>query len=138
VESYPYGRGGIFLPCVPVALAQLSDGASHTYLCGEKSIDANHYADGLDPGDQYCYCSSYFPTNVRYVTNGDGADQYLVPRQDMPGYSDPLAFGSVHAGMFNMAFCDGSVHQISYGIAPLIHNRLGNRADGNAVDASMY
>ena len=47
-------------------------------------------------------------------------------------------FGSAHAGMCNMAFCDGSVHQISYGIAPTIHWQLGNRADGNAIDASMY
>jgi len=56
----------------------------------------------------------------------------------MMGYSDPFCFGSAHAGMCNMAFCDGSVHQISYGIAPTIHWELGNRADGNAIDASMY
>ena len=79
------------------------------------------------------------PITARY--GGYSPDNPAVaaqPRQDMMGYSDPFCFGSAHAGMCNMAFCDGSVHQISYGIAPVIHWELGNRADGNAIDASMY
>ena len=60
-----------------------------------------------------------------------------TPRQDTQGfYSD--GWGSPHAGMMNMAFCDGSVHQISYGISLTIFKQLCNRADGNAIDASMY
>ena len=29
-----------------------------------------------------------------------------------------------------MAFCDGSVHPISYAIDPSVHQSLGNRKDG--------
>ena len=46
------------------------------------------------------------------------------------------ADGCPHSGAFNMAFCDGSVHTISYGIARTLHDQLGNRSDGTAVDMS--
>ena len=37
-----------------------------------------------------------------------------------------------------MAFCDRSVHPISYGISIPVWFHLGNRNDGQALDASMY
>jgi hypothetical protein len=37
-----------------------------------------------------------------------------------------------------MSLCDGSVHQISYGIADAIHRQLAKRSDGGAIDASIY
>jgi prepilin-type processing-associated H-X9-DG protein len=127
------GRGGVFLPMVPVTLAQISDGTSNTILCGEKYIDPNDYLTGAEHGDNYpAYCG-FDPNNVR----GDEDGAY-TPRQDQPGYETNFYFGSPHAGMCNMAFCDGSVHQISYGIAHAVFGQLGNRADGNAIDASMY
>jgi len=36
-------------------------------------------------------------------------------------------FGSPHPATFNMAFCDGSVHPISYAIDASLHQALGNR-----------
>jgi hypothetical protein len=32
-----------------------------------------------------------------------------------------------------MAFCDGSVRSMSFEIEELVHRRLSNRGDGNAV-----
>ena len=139
-------RSGIFHYLTNVSIAQISDGTSNTYLCGEKYIDANHYLDGLDEGDDWCDYCGYDPDNVRFSASITGnypyetavADPNWLPKQDMPGYANTEIFGSAHAGMCNIAFCDGSVHQISYGISPTIHMELANRNDGQAIDASMY
>ena len=73
-------------------------------------------------------------------SEGDGETKVVM--QDVPASkATPAAsrlFGSAHAGMCNMAFCDGSVHQISYGIDPAIHAALANRKDGRKIDESMY
>ena len=128
----------IFDYCWTVTVAQVSDGTSNTYLCGERYVDVNRYADGMDGGDQWCAYVGYDTNNVRFVSDQSNTSSGYQPRQDMPGYYNNMAFGSAHAGMCNMAFCDGSVHQISYGIAATIHYQLGDRADGQAIDASMY
>ena len=131
-------------------MAQIADGSSNTFLCGEKYIDSNHYLDGLDAGDSTCCYCGYSEDTVRCVVQNAAALTSQVnaawiatqsaykPRQDNPGYTDNDSFGSAHAGMFNMAFCDGSVHQISYGISPTVYIELGARNDGAAIDASMY
>ena len=43
-----------------------------------------------------------------------------------------------HAVTFNMVFCDGSVHPISYSIHPLTHHYLGSRNDGHAIDGKQW
>jgi prepilin-type N-terminal cleavage/methylation domain-containing protein/prepilin-type processing-associated H-X9-DG protein len=131
-------QGGIFYPLSSVTMAQVSDGTSNVILCGEKYIDPNHYLDGTSHGDEWCAYVGYDPENGRYGGyDGHSTITQTAVRQDTPGFwSDE--WGSAHAGMLNMAFCDGSVHQISYGVSPTIFGQLINRADGNALDASMY
>jgi prepilin-type processing-associated H-X9-DG protein len=129
IGKTPAGQGGIVFRMSQVTVAQISDGTSNVILCGEKYIDPHHYFTGLGHGDQWHSFGGYDPQTERYN---------LGPIQDQPGYEAPGYWGSVHAGMCNMAFCDGSVHQISYGIATKIMQQLCNRADGAAIDASMY
>jgi prepilin-type N-terminal cleavage/methylation domain-containing protein/prepilin-type processing-associated H-X9-DG protein len=148
LSQQPAGQGGIFFYSSTVTMGQVQDGSSNTYLCGEKYLDSNQYTTGLDEGDDWCDYCGYDPDNVRYAcgvsnnwpteTINLGSPATYKPRQDTAGFANGDAFGSAHAGMCNMAFCDGSVHQISYGISSSVHYQLSNRNDGTAIDSSMY
>ncbi len=137
------GQGGIFVIGSTVRAAQVQDGTSNTLLCGEKYVASDHYTDGLEKGDRYCDYCGYNIENCRFVAPSAGViDPTFLPHQDRASTQSSgigtYIFGSAHAGILNMAFCDGSVHQISYGIAIPVWFDLGNRADGQAIDASMY
>ena len=45
--------------------------------------------------------------------------------------------GHAHTTMFNSAFCDGSVHPISYDIDIAVHQALGSRNGGESVDDAV-
>ena len=80
----PAAQGGIFFYGLSTTIAQISDGTSNTYLCGEKYIDANHYFDGLDStagdnGDSVCDYNGYTQDNCRFVTH-NSALWRLQPR----------------------------------------------------------
>jgi prepilin-type processing-associated H-X9-DG protein len=61
-----------------------------------------------------------------------------LPMQDTPGLANTCLFGSAHAGLFHMAFCDGSVTGINYTISLTVHQALANRADGQAIDGKNF
>jgi prepilin-type N-terminal cleavage/methylation domain-containing protein/prepilin-type processing-associated H-X9-DG protein len=119
-----------------IQMQDVTDGASNTYLIGEKYLDPDYYTNGWDAGDneaaligdnedisRWTYMTSYPST------------YYLVPKQDTPGYYDRFSFGSAHSGGLHMAFCDGSVHLISYSIDQDVNRYLGNRRDDQPIDA---
>jgi prepilin-type N-terminal cleavage/methylation domain-containing protein/prepilin-type processing-associated H-X9-DG protein len=119
---------GVTKPGDVVALAQITDGASNTYLIGEKYLEPSTYTDGSDGGDN---------ENMYMGDDGDisrwGGASFPVA-QDTPGYFASTSFGSAHAGGFNMAMCDGSVTTINYSIDPETHRRLASRNDNLPVD----
>jgi prepilin-type N-terminal cleavage/methylation domain-containing protein/prepilin-type processing-associated H-X9-DG protein len=131
-----YKSTGISYLVSQVTLAMITDGASNTYMLGEKYINSDHYLDGMDGGDNetmYCgYNCDLFRTTC--YAPADSPPIADVPMQDIPGYDDSVIFGSAHANSCNMSFCDGSVQAISYSIDPDIHHRLGNRQDDLPVD----
>jgi prepilin-type processing-associated H-X9-DG protein len=109
-----------------VHMADILDGASNTYLVGEKYLSADSYTTGVDWGDdQGALC-------------GDSDDlhrwTYLPPAQDTPGMTAYYIFGSPHASGLNMAFCDGAVKTVTYSIDATVHLYLGNRKDGQTID----
>ena len=120
---------GIFYAGSMTRLADVADGASHTYLLGEKNISPDYYNTGEYGGDN------------ESAIMGDNADiirwSYDPLLPDTPGYYG-YCFGSAHANGCHMAFCDGSVTMINYSIDPLVHRYLSERNDGNIIDAKSF
>jgi len=114
-----------------IAITQVRDGTSNTYLIGEKLLDPLHYETGLDGGDNQSMYQGHDVDVFRWTYRS-------TPRQDRPGYVDIHSFGSAHAGSCNFVFCDGSVHAISYTIDHATHKLLSNRKDNTPIDASKY
>ena len=111
-----------------IGLAHVTDGASNTYLIGEKYLDPDNYYNGQDGSDDQALLGGFDNDNYRSTVS--------PPEQDTPGVVNWVIYGSAHSGSYNATFCDGSVHAISYSIDPLTHQHLGNRADGALIDFS--
>ncbi len=127
-----------------IKMADISDGASSTYLVGEKYINPDCYATGQDNGDNEDVLMGdnedivrWTALSVNYSTSPPTV-QYLPPLQDTPGNGYRGAFGSAHANGFEMAFCDGSVQMMNYTIDAETHRRLGNRKDGLPIDGKKF
>jgi len=125
------GWNGVCYQRSEVRLAMVEDGSSNTYAVGEKGLMPDNYDNGQDPGDN----------ETMYA--GDDIDvmrstlELYPPRQDRPGLGAFLNFGSAHPSAWNVAFCDGSVHALSYSIDVVVHARLGNRKDGQPVNRNQ-
>ena len=132
-KSIPYNTGVCLQHC-QLALAKITDGPSNTYLLCEKYLAPDYYENGEDYGDNENAYTGLNWDNCRGCIDSNNAFQ--APLQDTPGHEDYWNFGSAHPGSFGAAFCDGSVHGISYYIDPTTHQRLCNRADGAPIDAS--
>jgi prepilin-type processing-associated H-X9-DG protein len=126
---------GISFKRSEIKISDISDGTANTYMLGEKSLDTDYYYTGQSFGDDQSLYSGWNDDQHR--------DVFLYqppspPMQDTAGYDNDGIFGSAHSGGLNMAFCDGSVHTISYSIDLETHRRLGNRMDGMTVDAKQF
>jgi prepilin-type N-terminal cleavage/methylation domain-containing protein/prepilin-type processing-associated H-X9-DG protein len=122
---------GISFQHSEVRIADIQDGTTHTYMVGEKYLNPDCYENGNDGGDNLSMYEGH-DWDVNRFGHRD-----VLPFPDHPGYGGLASvFGSVHVGNFNMVFCDGSVHQISYEIDGILHENLTHRKDGTVMDTS--
>jgi prepilin-type N-terminal cleavage/methylation domain-containing protein/prepilin-type processing-associated H-X9-DG protein len=128
-----------------VRVASIRHGVVCTYLIGERYIEPSDYYTGSECANDQGWDLGYDYDNARWT--GSGGSVLNPPcARDTPGWIDngcSQIFGSAHPAGFNMAFCDGSVHLMSYTIDPNIHRLLGianddfrgtSRSDTTPVD----
>lgn len=122
-----------------IAIRQVTDGISKTYLIAERYIPQSDYMTGMNDGDNETWCTGFNNDNYRKTGRLDGSEIVeLLPIPDTtPDDADSLGrFGSPHPVGWNASYCDGSVRTVSYEIDWRIHRDLGSRMDGNVPDTS--
>ena len=124
-------QDGISFTLSAIKMAHITDGASNTFLAGEKYLNPDRYYGGsIGGGDDQGWDLAYDWDTARF------AGTLLPVYQDQAGFDPCYQFGSAHAGAAGMVFCDGSVHAIGYGIDLTTLGYLANRADGKPIDWS--
>lgn len=113
-----------------IKIANITDGASHTILAGEKNVDPDLYYNGMSFGDAQGWDVGFTVDVCRW-----GAEN-CEPYPDTPGVDANADFGSAHAGNSQYVFVDGSVRVLSYSIDLTTFTNLCNRSDGIAIDDS--
>ena len=95
---------GVVYEASQVTPGSITDGSSHTFFAGEKSLAPDNYNNSLDPGDNNSMLQGY---DVRYTTLA------LLPVRDTHGVVNTYnQFGSAHSTGVHFVFCDGSVRII--------------------------
>lgn len=140
-ETTPFYQTGVMYYRSRVTPAQVQDGLSKTYLCGEKSMSPSVYEDVnvtnsiIMMGDNQSAWAGYEWDNHRVAWHPDSEweEEGYLPRLDAnsTGVSNVFAFGSAHPGGLNMAYGDGSVRPLTYDVDATVHRQQANRFDGN-------
>jgi prepilin-type processing-associated H-X9-DG protein len=117
-----YSMNGVIYARSEIREKDVTNGLSHTFLCGEKYLNTDFYYNGNDVGDSGPMLQGYDWDIVRL------AHSNYLPYRDRPGFIiQNWNFGSAHSTTVNMAYCDGSVHAIAYDIDKNVWMRSGNR-----------
>jgi hypothetical protein len=122
---------GIMCETVGIQLRQITDGTAHTLMLGEKYMNPDRYDTGTDLCDNEAMTIGWNYDTSRFTLVD------VPPAQDRPGFDyEWEAFGSAHSAVFYAAYCDGSVHPVSYDIDPVVFSRHGGRNDGEIASVN--
>jgi hypothetical protein len=109
---------GVIFRRSEIRIQDVTDGASNTYLIGEKAM--RHVPEDDRWTGDHVWCVGDIGV---YSTRG-------IPVRDSDRLHFSNDFGSAHRWGFHMSYCDGSVRVVEYDIAPQVHLAGMNRHDG--------
>lgn len=113
----------------PTTVRRITDGIGKTIMLVEKRL-VPPYVPGFYANDDRGWSDGYDIDTVKLSLcqpRVDGADLFN-------GSTTVLTPGSAHAEGMNVAFADGRVGFLRYGIDVETFNQLGNRGDGEVID----
>lgn len=111
-----------------IRIAEITDGASNTYLIGEKYLRPESYA-GVGAQGSPTYDTGDNETIFTGFNRDYQRSSVEPPQQDRQGFQRDFIYGSAHSGALNMSLCDGSVRTVSYDVDPDVHRYYGIRND---------
>ena len=118
----------------------ITDGTSNTMLYGEKYVEADKYDTGTDGGDNQCMYNGW-DWDVNRWGGGSRIDPSInatligEAKPDRANDENFYSWGSAHAGVFNVTYCDGSVTSLSFDIDRAILANICNRFDGQTSNS---
>ena len=120
-----------------VGVDQVRDGTTNTMLAGEKCLNAGLLGQSQTDDDSG-YIDGWDWDIIRWgyfqpSPDWNNPDPSVAHSGNVPLHG---AFGSAHAGAFNVVLCDGSVRSLSYSIELNVFKLFCNRKDGQPLDAS--
>ena len=137
---------GIFTQRSAVTIAQVTDGTSNTLMLGEKAHNSADYETGSSAGDNETWCTGFNndlyrgmigrirDTRGTVVFDGAPVSDVEETKYASGASSFHTKFGSAHPAVWYAAYCDGSVHGISYDADPYVLKNFANRFDGQVVE----
>ncbi len=130
---------GISYQASTISMRNVSDGTTNTYLIGEKHVIQPDYETGLDGGDNETWCTG-FNNDINRITEETPTRDAAEPESSNTRWHNLNAkrFGSAHATIWNVAFCDASVKPLSYDVELLVHQSLSTRAGGEVTSPDRY
>ena len=105
----------------------IPDGTSNTLMVAERNVNLSRLGDSTQWDENNGYIDGWDWDTIRW-----GYEVPAPDRRDASFYD--RRFGSSHPGVFNGAFCDGSVRIIRFNVGLEAFQRICNRHDGQVVD----
>lgn len=137
------GGNGVILPRYPIAMRQITDGTSKTYIVGERMREIDFYTTGEssfdDQGpyngfDRDTIVSAWIPP-LRDTTHAEYEQWKASVGTTYEPATEPFDleynFGSAHPAVFHVVYCDGSVDSVGYDIDLELHRARGSRNLGD-------
>lgn len=119
-------RTGVVRPFEPLGIREVTDGASNTFVVGDKRMNIALLGQAQDD-DNEGYAVGWNEDTIRRTSRSP------APDHDGDGDGGKI-FGSSHANGVNVGFADGSVRQVAFHVDKEVFRTLGDVADGQIVD----